>query len=378
MRKPRSHFADLTIEVGMSIAQVRPEEVLRRCRHTLGLSEDAESLVDDAFVGELLRRAAGIHCPCSRATLRTAIMESLQHLFSDGSSIADRIDTAVEGLIVGGDLLELTDVTTDDPAVKGTWIFAAPPSYVIRPAGGVFLSGVVPDQDTFLPQSLASRVIYESFTRVIVPKPDEDLAAELREQGLQQLSEIIWLKRPKPERAEEMVSRFQRRVASQPLSGSIKDLQILDPTQSVTYYRGRWTTPGRQSGTFIARRAQEFGAPIWCYAVLEAGMPMRVLDLPGEASRWRACDAAWHLQMAVDHCRKTPQLYRSRRANTGIRVDLFSPLPQWSERRLMIFGRPLPREASLLSYWLPATEADAELSFLREHLWLLPTNDSDQ
>jgi hypothetical protein len=361
----------------MSVAQVVPEEVLTQCRRTLGLPE-TDSLTDDAFIAALLRRAAGIHCPCSRATLRTAIVESLHHLIANEPSIAERIDTAVESLIVGGDLLELADVTTDDPTVRGTWIFAAPPSYVVRPAGSVFLSGVVRDQDTFLPESLTSRVMYEGFTRVITPKPGENLTAELCEHGLQQLSESNWLKSPKSEKAEEMLSRFQDRVAAQPLSGSIKDIQILDPSRAVNYYRGRWTTPGNRSGMFVARRAQEFGAPLWCYAMLEVGRPTKVLDLPGESSRWRACDTAWHLQMAVDYCSGTPQLYRTRPAGTRIRIDLFSPLPQWSERRLMILGQPLPREASLLSYWLPATEAETELRFLRERLWLSPTNDSQR
>lgn len=360
----------------MSIAQVTPEEVLEGCHQTLGLSGNTGSLVDDAFIGALLRRAAGIHCPCSRTTIRATVMESLQFLTLE-ASLADRIDLSIEILIVGGDLLELVDVTTDDPAVKGTWIFAAPPSFVRRPGGSVFLSGVVADQDTFLPQSLASRIIYEGLTRVLVAKPDEDLAGELREHGLQELSESNWLRSPKPERAEDLVTRFQRRVASQPLSAGVKDFQILDSSLPVTYYRGRWTSPDHRSGTFVARRPQEFGSPIWCYAVIDAGIPIRVLDLPGEASRWRGCDAAWHLQMAVDCVSNHPQRYRSRRTDRGVRVDLFSPLPQWSERRLMIFGRPQPKEFSLFSYWLPATQAEAELRFLRERLWLSPTEDLD-
>jgi hypothetical protein len=360
----------------MTISQVTREEVLNRCRQTLSLSANLESPTGDVFIAALLRRAAGIHCPCSRATLRSAILESLQYLVVDGSSLSDCIDTAIEGLIVSGDLLELTDVTTDDPAVKGTWIFAAPPSYVVRPGGSVFLAGVVPDQDTFLPQSLASRVIYEGFTRVIASGPGEDLPGELREQGLQQLSESVWLKSPKPEQAGDMLNRFERRLASQPSSGSIKDLQILDPAQPVTYYRGRWTTPGRQNGTFVARRAQEFGAPIWCFATLESGAPVRVLDLPSEKTRWRACDIAWHLQMAIDYHRHVPQRYRRRRISEGIRLDFFSPLPQWSERRLMIFGRPVARESSLMSYRLSAAEAETEERFLQQRLWLSRSDDS--
>jgi hypothetical protein len=303
-------------------------------------------------------------------------LECLQHIASDASSLTERIDACIEGLIVAGDFLELADVTTSDVAAKGTWIFAALPSYVVRPSGSVFLAGVVPDQDTFLPQSLASRVINEGFTRLILPSPDEDLAGELREQGLHQLSEGAWLRSPRSERPDEMLSRFKRLVAKQSPSGTVKDIQILDPTRPVTYYRGRWIIPERQSGTFVARRPQEFGAPIWCFVVVESGITTRLLDLPGEESRWRACDVAWHLQMAIDYCRRNPQRYRRRAERDGIRFDFFSPLPQWSERRLMIFGRALARESSLMSYRLSPVEAQTEERFLQERLWLSRTDDS--
>ncbi len=34
--------------------------------------------------------------------------------------------------------------------------------------------------------------------------------------------------------------------------------------------------------------------------------------LPDKKKRWRGCDVAWHLQMAIDHCNHTPQVYRRR------------------------------------------------------------------
>ena len=360
----------------MVIAKIEPEDVLSGCRQTLGLPVTPDISIDETLLAALLRRSAGILCPCSRTTLRAALLESLQYLEKEESSLSDRIDSVIEGLIVGGDLLERSDVATDDPAVKGTWVFAAPPSYVVRSGGSVFLTGIVPDQDTFLPQFLASRIIHEGVTRVIVPEPEEDLAAELREQGMQELSENVWLKSPKAEAAEDMLNGMTRRLASQPPSGTIGDLQILDPAQSVTYYRGRWITPKTQSGTFIARRPQDYGAPIWCFTELEHGTTVRLLDLPLRKTRWRGCDVAWHLQMAIDHCRNTPQLYRRRHANDGVRLDFFSPLPQWSQRRLMIFGYPVPRENCLISYWLPAAEAETEERFLQERLWLVRTEDS--
>ena len=358
----------------MVIAEIKPGDILAGCRYTLGLSESRQEPIDDVLLAALLRRSAGIHCPCSRITLRTSLLESLKHLSQD--ELSERIDTIIEGLIVGGDLLELNDVATDDPEVKGTWVFAAPPSFVVRPSGSIFLLGIVPDQDAFLPQSLTSCINYEGFTRTIVQEPDEDLVDELRAQGMQQLSESVWLKCPGEEPPSDMLGRFERQLGLQRPSGAVQDLQILDQTKLVTYYRGRWTTPQSQTGTFVSRRPQEFGAPIWCFAELEAGSVVRILDLPLRKTRWRGCDVAWHLQMAIDSCRHTPQRYQRQDVGNEVRLDFFSPLPQWSQRRLMILGRPSRPEQSLMSYWLPTDEAESEERFLQERLWLSRTNNS--
>ena len=358
------------------ITEVTPDDVVAGCRHTLGLPTTQAS-IDDTLLAALVRRCAGILCPCARTTLRASLVESLQYLPGSEDPLADRIDSIIEGLTVGGDLLELSDIAVEDVAVKGTWLFAAPPSFVTRPSGSVFLTGIVPDQDMFLPQSLASRIAYEGLTRVIVPESGEDLCGELREQGLQPLSESVWLKSPKAQAAEDLLNGMERRLASLPPSGAIEGLQILDPAQPVTYYRARWVSPKTQTGNFVARRPQDYGAPIWCFVALEGGAPVRLLDLPLERTRWRGCDTAWHLQMAIDFCRHTPQRYRRRRANDDVNLDFFSPLPQWSQRRLMLFGSPIPREKSLMSYRLSTTEAETEERFLQERLWLSRTTDSD-
>jgi hypothetical protein len=358
------------------IAKSTPEEMLTGCRRALGLAEIVDSVIDDVLLAALLRRSAGIQCPCSSSTLRVSLLESLRYLSPDESSLSERLDSMIESLIAGGDLLELADVATDDPAVKGTWLFAAPPSFVVRPSGSVFLLGIVRDQDMFLPESLASRIVFEGFTRTILPKPGEDLRGELRQQGLQDLSENLWLKSPKVQTAQDILKGMEQRLTIQPPSGTIKDLQILDPTQPVRYYPGRWMAPTRHSGTFIARRPQEYGAPIWCFVSLQAGVPVRLLDLPLNKTRWRGCDVAWHLQMAIDCCHHNPQVYRRRQTGIGARLDFFSPLPKWAQRRLMILGRPLPREDSLMSYWLPDSEASTEERFLQERLWLSRTQES--
>ena len=285
-------------------------------------------------------------------------------------SLAEAVDSAIEALIVSGDLLELADVVIDDSDVRETWVFAAPPRFVVRPSGSVFLMGIVPDQDTFLPSTLTARILSHGPTRMLEPEPGEDLPHQLRELGLQRLSEEAWIRNPRTEESAYLLDRHRRLLTSQPPSTGIPDVQILDAAHPVTYYRGRWTDPTNQDGMFVARRPQEFGAPMWCFVELREGGPVRLLDLPLPRSRWRGCDAAWHLQAAVDHCRGTPQRYRRRIHDEGVRFDFFSPLPQWSERRLMNLGKPVPRDACLFSYVLPTNEADTEEAFLRKNLWL--------
>jgi len=361
----------------MGIAHITGSDVLAGCLQALGLPPHQDPSVDDVLLACLLRRSAGIYCPCSRVTLRSSLVESLQYLTADSDSLFDRIDATIEGLIVGGDLLELNDVVTDDTAVRGTWVFASPPSFVVRPSRGIFLFGIVPDQDAFLPFSLTSRIVYDGFARTIAPQPNEDLVTELREQGLQKLSESAWLKSPKVEAAADMLGRFERYLETQPQAGTVSDLEILDPVRPVTYYRGRWIVAKTQSGTFVAKRPQEFGVPIWCFVTLKDGVPVRLLDLPLERMRWRGCDVAWHLQMAIDYCLHKPQRYRCRVEHDCTHFDFFSPLPQWSQRRLMIFGKSVVRKNSLISYSLPHTEAKIEEQFLHDRLWLSRTEDSD-
>lgn len=358
------------------IEEITGEQVLTGCRQTLGLPVHPDAPIEDTLIAALLRRAGGILCPCSRTALRAALLESLQGL-SEDASLSDRIDSILEGLIIGGDLLELHDVTTADQAAKGTWVFAAPPSFVKRPDGSIFLTGTVPDQDTFLPPSLASRVRHEGFVRELRPGPDEEIVSALLDLGLQELSEQVWLKSPKSETPEALLSGYQRQLELQPPGGEVAEMLILDPTSSVRFYPKRWTSPStNHSGTFVARRPQEFGAPIWCLAHLDDGRVLRFLDLPPRRSRWRGSDIAWYFQMAVDHCRGAPQLYRRSTIADGERFDFFSPLPQWSQRRMMIFGQPVPRANCLMSYVLPASQAEAEEGFIKQRLWLARTDDS--
>lgn len=362
----------------MVITEISAAEVLRCSREALGLQALSADAIDDTLLAASLRRAAGILCPCSPNTLVTAVLESLQYLFEGSDNdMEERITDTVEALIIGGDLLELNQVTTDDPDAKGTWVFSAPPGFVARPGGNVFLVGIAPDEITPLPVSLNARVTSEGFTRVLTPLPDENLPSILRDLGLVEISKSAWLKGPKVESATELHDSMLRRLEEQPPSGSVADISILDPARAVDYYTGRWRTSAKDCGNYVARRPQAYGAPLWGFAKLVDGIVVKFLDFPLPRTRWRGCDVAWHLQMAIDQHRGTPQSYLRRLVSTGDCLDFFSPLPLWAQRRLAVLGRPAPREKCLISYWIPERELVCEEKFLREHLWLAKREKSE-
>jgi hypothetical protein len=354
----------------MVITEISADEVVRSSREALGLPAPSGSAIDDTMLSASLRRAAGILCPCSPSTLVTAVLESLRYLFKEDGDLQERIDAAVEALIIGGDLLELNQVTIDDPDVKGTWVFSAPPGFVATPGGSIFLVGIVPDETTPLPPSLSARIAYEGFARFVPPQPSEDLPSVLRELGLRELSAAVWLKAPKAESAAAHRDSMLHRLAERLPSGAIADILILDPTRSVDHYSRRWVNPTHESGDYIARRPQAYGSPLWGFANLADGNVTRFLDFPLKNARWRGCDTAWYLQMAIDHCRQTPQLYRRRTAPGGACLDFFSPLPLWAHRRFAVMGRPASREKCLVSYWIPERELASEEKFIQERLWL--------
>lgn len=358
------------------IAKISRQEVIAQCRSALGIEPHAAT-VDDAFLAALLRRTAGMLCPCSRTALRAAIVESLSFLH-DLDDLPSRIEELTDELIVAGDLLELSDVTTAEIDAKGTWVFAAPPAFVERKSGSVFLTGIVTDHDSFLPESLGRRVVHSKNTRYIEPQPEEDLAEILAAEGLSRLPESAWLKAPKTLTARAHLEKAKQRLASEPTCAPITGIEIIDSESRTTYYRGRWTTPKSQSGTYVSRRPQEFGAPIWCFAELQEGLLVRVIDLPLSTYRWRACDAAWHLQMAIDQENGRPQRYRITNLGNVCRLDFFSPLPLWAERRLMVFGKKRPGEKSLFGYEIPAVEKSQEEDFLQTNLWLVHEDDTGE
>ena len=156
------------------------------------------------------------------------------------------------------------------------------------------------------------------------------------------------------------------------------DLQILDSHEKPTYYKGRWKNPKTQTGIFVARRPREFGlAAIWSLVEVEDGKLIRMKDLPIVSKRWSGRDDAWHIQLAIDCELGKPQQYRLTDSNYGVKIEFFSPLPIWAERRLIAFGKKYDKKlkGSLFAYDIPSEEMKEEITFLHEQLWLKQMDD---
>jgi hypothetical protein len=357
--------------VGILLA-LTAREVIQSTRRTLGLPAGPADSIDDALLGAAIRRLAGFLCPCSPSTLAHSLEKSLVFLVADAEALGEQISEAIEGLVSCGDLLELIDITTSDPTAKGTWLFAAPLSFVVRPTGSAYLFGVSGEEISALPGSLSERIRFERFMRIIDPIEGETLAPILRDLGLREMSLETWMNSPKIETAQNHWDKALTRLAQQPVCSEISDLQLLDRISNRENYRDLWKRPQHQSGTFVARRPQAYGAPLWVLVELKNGLPIRFLDLPQKGSKRRGCDVAWRLQMAKDTCQGNPPTYQCRQVDGGVELDVGFPLPAWAQRRLSIVGRPrLAMRRALFTYWIPESEKAAEGNFLKQHLWFV-------
>ncbi|MGH3493756.1 MAG: hypothetical protein ACRDQ1_11025, partial [Sciscionella sp.] len=175
-------------------------------------------------------------------------------------------------------------------------------------------------------------------------RPGPDLDQLMMVNDIAERSVSQWLQAPRPRSAVELLGEYTMRLDAAGPSGEIEGPRILDPAAPVQYYRGRWRAPkSGDSGMFLARRPQAYGADLWCVARLDDGRFVRLVDLPLFGSLLPAADEAWELQAAIDAERGHRQRVRVRPTSDAgyAAIDFFSPLPSWAQRRLDLFGTPL-------------------------------------
>ena len=350
----------------LSAAEVHAQKVAE-----LGLDPGALDLTSVEAIAGALRRAAGFLCPCTAPTLVRGVVRPLRGLVDDLATIKTLVEETLEAMIAHGDILEHRDIEGEPGYGASSLLYAAPAGFVARESGALILLGVASDQPSAVPDDLEARVEYVNHVRRLPPSPGEDPRSELLQLGLIAISYSGWLRSPGRENCAQHFARHDRLLDAAQPSHDVPGVSLLDPTRSVRYYRGRWVEPRAQSGRFVARRSQAYGADVWCYLEMRDGNPERLIDLPAGGSRWRGCDEAWHLQMAIDARRGEPQRFRIRPGTQGTRVlEFFSPVPMWARRRWDAVGEPVSASGCLFAYRLGEAELAEEMRFARAALWL--------
>ena len=350
---------------------LNPEQVVALTRTSLGLpAAGSAALVDDELLAAMLRRIAGLHCPCSPVTLKLILQQTLQGIVATSDELGLRIDFLINALQAGGDLLELARVTTMDERTRGTWVFAAPPSFVVLPSGLIRIFGVAPEEALPLPTAMRSRVVAVGAGRVIEPNFGEDVRAALDGAGLREQSIDSWLRVPRALSASDLRKLMDTRLEAMNRSGQVDQLRILAPARPRQRYADRWVPPTAQTGRFVSRRPQAYGADLWGYIELEGGQPKRLLDFPLSGSAYRGCDEAWRLQLALDKEDGYAQEHRIRSDHVGPILDLFFPIPIWAQRRLEVLGARIAPHQCLMSFRFPPNAVEGESDFLEKALWM--------
>ena len=345
------------------------KDVLADAHRSLGLLN--RSATDDTYLAAIVRRLAGTVCPCSPKTLIRAGLETHRGLVADDDALAEQLERVIDDLVAIGDLLELSDVVAIDEKIKGTWLFAAPPGFVIHLGEVAHIVGLSADEQTPLPASVRDRVTMQGVSRRIFPFEGEDLRPLLSELGLREISSEAWLRHPKAMTANELIARADNRLASQGKPGPLEDVRIFNTVKGHRSYRTSWEKADRQTGKFIIRRAQGYGADRWGYADVADGRVERLLEFPDFGERWRGCDVAWRLLLAQKAILKENQTYRCTTSPEVGQIDFFMPLPDWARRSLYFTGSEVAPRSCLLSFDVPLTQLPAVERFLSENLFLL-------
>lgn len=361
----------------MTISLAAPADVVATAVRTLGFDATTVDLTAPEVMAAGVRRAASVLCPTTPRNLATAIRTAARGLVEDLEEVSFPVRTMIDSLVGYGDLLELP-ITSDDGNAHRT-LFLAEPAFV-RVGLNVVLMGIRGDGVPLLGEEITSRVELDGHVRRMSAPEDLDaVAAELQSLGLREVSEEHWLSHPPFCDPHALVADYEARLAAAGPAGTIEGCTILDGSKPANYYRGRWRPVSpKDSGAFVARRPREYGADAWCYAQVERGEVVRLVDLPMLDRLNRACDEAWRLQAAKDAVGGRPQQVRVTSARPGsVLLDFLSPPPSWAQRRLDCIARPVPRQRSVLSYVLGDEHLLSELDFLERAMWTLGTSEQE-
>jgi hypothetical protein len=333
----------------------------------LELSPPADNTV---VIAAVLRRLCGFMCPCPPHAIVQMACRSLEPLQLQLENLRETVEAMLEDLIVCGDVLELSRVAMAGAENRPTWLFCAPPSFVVRPGERIHIFGIAADDAAFLPQELRTKMRREGAARFI-SAADAAVVPALKQLGVREISDAAWMTHVRAEPAQRYIERHQKRLAAQGALGDMPGLVVLGHAQEAPVsYRRRWKLAQKESGLYIGRAEQPYGAPLWYLCQLQDGMVERSLLLPLKDAPERASDAAWRIQLSIDAAEGRPATYVCRQDGDGFMLVFSFPLPTAAQRRLLFLGAGRPRsDTNPFAFWLPAAELRAEQKFLKDYYW---------
>ncbi|WP_032701522.1 hypothetical protein [Mycobacteroides abscessus] len=338
----------------------------------LGFAQTEFDLWAPEALAASLRRAASFLCPTTPRRVVDAVIEALRPLRPDTPLDREDVNDLLESLVSTGDLVELPP----SPDRPGRMLYLGPPSYIEKNKGHYLLIGIRPFGAPLLESDLMPSIRYERQTRSI-ELDASSAAADLRSLGVHPITRKRWVGTPSQEPPADVLVAMRTRLDAGHAAGSVAGLTILDPTTPLGYYRSRWR-PVRpaDSGDFVARRPQEYGADLWCYVRIADGTPTRLIDFPF-VSTVPGRDEAWRLQAAIDAIHGRPHVFcivQSQLQPGYSFVDFLAPVPTWAERYLELVGTAVstPRNC-LFSYLIPDGATTDVGQFLSEMLWMRAT-----
>ena len=356
----------------MTVTTLTSAEATALSVQTLGLDPYAVDLECTEGLAASLLRAASFMCPTSPSSLVAAVVSAVRPLAPTGDVNRERLADLLDLLISTGNLLELRH-ELDGRLVR--LLYLGPPSFIERAPGTYLLLGVRPFGAPLLEEDLLAEMEYEGHTRAIQLDPSTALDT-LTAAGLQQIERQRWVASPRVESSAELLRRAAERLDVAGGGGEIEGLQIIDPAAPVRYYRGRWREPvPTDSGDFVSRRPQAYGADLWSSVRLETGIATKIFQFPVDDPIVPARDEAWRLQLAIDAERGRPQRYAAEPvAGSGETVvRFFSPVPGFAERYLQLVGLSLVgTSGALFAFRVPNGAMPDLIQLLTDLLWMEP------
>lgn len=322
------------------------------------------------LVAANLRRAASLLCPTTPTSLVNSVISVLGSIGPANTPLRPLCKDVLEQMIALGELLEFDEVENAEYEGNARLVFAAPPCYVQLSETKLLMLGIAPDASDALPPSIIPR--HSGIARILDVNDRSALIDELRSSGFQQLPYAFWSKAPRSEPRDRYLGRFCSALQRASPCGELEDIQILDTSANPRWYRDRWRSPDKATGTFVAKRPRRFGANLWSLIEISAGVPQRLIDLPRGHTLERGCDQAWRLQCALDADAGHPQTFQVKQSESGkVELQIHLPPPAWLLRRWEKVGhRSTP---SGFSFEFDADDVSSESLVLKEKLWMQPS-----